>query len=297
MAPAASSSPSKLNCAVCPAASVTALCPVQRQRDGLLGFLRRVATHAGHHIPRHRRPSQPLHRPVVFPRQRRVVDDEFHRGARCQVGETRGQGALLRVGDDMQDHRQLGIADQAVHRADQLSVVDPEGPRPGARNGPARRAPVQRRFGHHLDDPPGGDDLSYVAGAETVDDRVGEILCAIPARPVAHRGREIHDDHVQPGGLRHEILNLSLQRQPRKREGQQHQHADPQRKQQQVLQFLGQHAPRLARLQEHDRAEGLTIRILRGQPVQPDRNPDRQQAEQKCGREQRHHPRLCRNKR
>src|SRR5690606_18427075 len=56
----------------------------------------------------------------------------------------------------------------------------------------------------------------------------------------------------------------------------------------QVLELLREHAARLAGLEEHERAEALLVRVVRGQPVQPQRQADRQQTRQERRREQAH---------
>ena len=61
---------------------------------------------------------------------------------------------------------------------------------------------------------------------------------------------------------------------------------DPQREQQQVLELLREHAARLAGLEEHRRAEFLLVRVVGRQPVQPERQPDREQADQERGGQQ-----------
>src|SRR5690606_9228144 len=74
----------------------------------------------------------------------------------------------------------------------------------------------------------------------------------------------------------------------REHEREQREHGDPEREQKEILQLLREHAARLARLEKHQRAELAAVRIRRRQPVQPQRQADRQETCEECGREQCH---------
>ena len=103
---------------------------------------------------------------------------------------------------------------------------------------------------------------------------------ALPALAVPHRQRLVEHDRVQSRVRVHARYGALGEQRPRECEHERDEEQNAQRQQQPVAQRPFGGALRLARLDEHQRRERMLRRIRARHPVQPDRDTDRQQAEQ-----------------
>jgi hypothetical protein len=119
-----------------------------------------------------------------------------------------------------------------------------------------------------------------IGRAQALQHCIRFIECALPAIAILHRQRPVEHDRVQSRiGVRPRNGPLDEQR-PCKCKHERDEQQNAQRQQQPIAQRALRRSLRLAGLDEHQRRERMLRGICARDTVQPDRNADREQAEQ-----------------
>ncbi len=136
------------------------------------------------------------------------------------------------------------------------------------------RAAVCREPRDFTDVVAGSQDLQHGAGGRRIDRVARQVEGRIEHALAAHRCRGVDKDQVRPVRPRtRQSIGIGPQRLG-KSEGEQGQESDTQGQQDEVPELLAHVNLLLCRFEQHGRTEGLAIRTLRLQPVQPERHRD-----------------------